>query len=247
MRNGVRLAGVKAGRESAAMRAPSVAPRPMGKSRVTSIEQTSPTNSSSACATRAPSAATISSPSSPRISMAGHRAGRGGADRGAVGDERLPEGAARAHPRRRLARADQRRRTTARRLAGAWPSSPRSDPRVVAAAPYVNAQGMLSFDGSGARQRRARHPARARGQGRRHRQPHDAPARSTALKPGEFGIVLGSRARARARRASPATSVTLIAPQGQVTPAGIVPRLKQFTRGRHFRGRHVRVRLAASR
>jgi hypothetical protein len=32
--------------------------------------------------------------------------------------------------------------------------------------------------------------------------------------------------------------VTLIAPSGQVTPAGVVPRLKQFTLAGHVRGRH---------
>jgi lipoprotein-releasing system permease protein len=47
------------------------------------------------------------------------------------------------------------------------------------------------------------------------------------LVPGEFNIVLGSEL-ARALRAFPGDRVTLIAPQGLVTPAGIVPRLKQF-------------------
>ena len=50
-----------------------------------------------------------------------------------------------------------------------------------------------------------------------------------ALKPGEFGIVLGHRARARAGRRLVGDKVVLIAPQGQVTPAGIMPRLRQFT------------------
>jgi lipoprotein-releasing system permease protein len=47
------------------------------------------------------------------------------------------------------------------------------------------------------------------------------------LQPGEFGIVLGVEL-ARALRVAPGDRVTLIAPQGLVTPAGIVPRLKQF-------------------
>jgi lipoprotein-releasing system permease protein len=49
-----------------------------------------------------------------------------------------------------------------------------------------------------------------------------------ALAPGEFGIVLGAEL-ARALGAVPGDKVTLIAPQGLVTPAGILPRLKKFT------------------
>ena len=48
------------------------------------------------------------------------------------------------------------------------------------------------------------------------------------LVPGEFRVVLGGElARALGVRAGDA--VTLIAPAGQVTPAGVVPRLKQMT------------------
>jgi lipoprotein-releasing system permease protein len=49
-----------------------------------------------------------------------------------------------------------------------------------------------------------------------------------ALKAGEFGIVLGVD-MARSLRALTGDKVVLIAPQGQVTPAGLIPRLKQFT------------------
>ncbi len=49
-----------------------------------------------------------------------------------------------------------------------------------------------------------------------------------ALKPGEFGIVLGIEL-ARALGVMVGDKVVLIAPQGQVTPAGILPRLRQFT------------------
>jgi lipoprotein-releasing system permease protein len=49
-----------------------------------------------------------------------------------------------------------------------------------------------------------------------------------ALKPGEFNIVLGSEL-ARSMGAQLGDKVTMIAPQGQVTPAGVIPRLKQFT------------------
>ncbi len=56
---------------------------------------------------------------------------------------------------------------------------------------------------------------------------HMKSGKLTALKAGEFGIVLGSEL-ARSLHAFPGDKVVLISPQGQVTPAGIVPRLKQF-------------------
>lgn len=48
------------------------------------------------------------------------------------------------------------------------------------------------------------------------------------LVPGQFGIVLGIEL-ARSLFVREGDQVTLIAPGGQVTPAGVVPRLKQFT------------------
>jgi len=48
------------------------------------------------------------------------------------------------------------------------------------------------------------------------------------LVSGEFGVVLGGEL-ARAMGVIEGDSVTLIAPSGQVTPAGIVPRLKKMT------------------
>ena len=45
---------------------------------------------------------------------------------------------------------------------------------------------------------------------------------------GEFGVVLGGEL-ARAMGVRTGDTVTLIAPSGQVTPAGVVPRLKQMT------------------
>jgi len=48
------------------------------------------------------------------------------------------------------------------------------------------------------------------------------------LRPGAFGIVLG-RDLANALGVALEDKVTLIAPQGTVTPAGVVPRLKTFT------------------
>ncbi len=49
-----------------------------------------------------------------------------------------------------------------------------------------------------------------------------------ALRPGEFGVVLGIDL-ARALGVLPGDKVALVAPQGLVTPAGVIPRLKQFT------------------
>jgi lipoprotein-releasing system permease protein len=49
-----------------------------------------------------------------------------------------------------------------------------------------------------------------------------------SLVPGEFNIVLGG-ALAHSLQVTLGDKITLIAPQGQVTPAGVLPRLKQFT------------------
>jgi lipoprotein-releasing system permease protein len=49
-----------------------------------------------------------------------------------------------------------------------------------------------------------------------------------ALKPGEFGVILGIDL-ARALGVIVGDKVALVAPQGLVTPAGVIPRLKQFT------------------
>ena len=50
----------------------------------------------------------------------------------------------------------------------------------------------------------------------------------TDLRPGEFNIVLGS-ALANSLRVRIGDKITLAAPEGQMTPAGVVPRLKAFT------------------
>jgi lipoprotein-releasing system permease protein len=100
-------------------------------------------------------------------------------------------------------------------------------PQVEAAAPYVNAQAMLSFDslvrGALVRGIIPDEEARVAEIGS-----HMIAGRIDALKPGEFGIVLGSDL-ARALGVRPGERVVVIAPQGLVTPAGLVPRLKQFT------------------
>lgn len=48
------------------------------------------------------------------------------------------------------------------------------------------------------------------------------------LRSGEFGVVLGAEL-ARSLGVHAGDKVTLVAPSGQVTPAGVVPRLKQLT------------------
>ena len=56
----------------------------------------------------------------------------------------------------------------------------------------------------------------------------DRAATIAKLVPGEFGIVLGIEL-AHSLGVREGDPVTLIAPSGQVTPAGVVPRLKQMT------------------
>ncbi|NWF46235.1 lipoprotein-releasing ABC transporter permease subunit [Hydrogenophaga sp. D2P1] len=48
------------------------------------------------------------------------------------------------------------------------------------------------------------------------------------LVPGEFGVILGGEL-ARSLGVATGDTVTLIAPSGQVTPAGVVPRIRQMT------------------
>lgn len=103
----------------------------------------------------------------------------------------------------------------------------RRHPRVLAAAPFVNAQGLLSTGaavrGSLIRGVLPGDEDRVADIGR-----HMRAGRLDALGPGEFGIVLGADL-ARALGVLTGDRVVLIAPQGQVTPAGLIPRLKQFT------------------
>jgi lipoprotein-releasing system permease protein len=100
------------------------------------------------------------------------------------------------------------------------------NPGVVAAAPYITAQGMLSYDEAvqgvvvqgivPSEEERVADIAKHMKQGR-----------LDNLVKGEFGIVLG-RDLARALGVGMGDKVTLIAPQGQMTPAGMLPRIKQF-------------------
>jgi lipoprotein-releasing system permease protein len=102
----------------------------------------------------------------------------------------------------------------------------RRNPDVVAAGPYVNGQAMLVNEATA-------RGALVRGidpalEGRVAEVANKMVAgRLEALQAGEFGIVLGADL-ARSLRAFPGDRVTVIAPQGLVTPAGVVPRLKSF-------------------
>lgn len=99
-------------------------------------------------------------------------------------------------------------------------------PQVAAAAPFVNGQGMVSFDQN------------VQGVMVRGILPQDESkvidlsdkmkaGSLEALQEGSFGIVLGSDL-AHTLGAHLNDKVLLISPQGQITPAGMVPRLKQF-------------------
>jgi lipoprotein-releasing system permease protein len=101
-----------------------------------------------------------------------------------------------------------------------------AQPRVKAAAPYVVGQAMLTAGGAnrGAIVRGI-DPARedtVADIGR-----HMKAGALTDLKPGEFGIVLGGEL-ARALNVARGDAVVVITPQGTVTPAGTLPRLKSF-------------------
>ena len=100
-------------------------------------------------------------------------------------------------------------------------------PRVLAAAPYIAAQGMLAIDQQ-VRGVLVRGVLPAAEDKVADFQPHMKQGRLDALRPGEFGIILGAEL-AHALQAGVGDKITLIAPQGLVTPAAILPRLKQFT------------------
>ncbi|HEX7155878.1 MAG TPA: lipoprotein-releasing ABC transporter permease subunit [Burkholderiaceae bacterium] len=102
----------------------------------------------------------------------------------------------------------------------------RTDPEVVAAAPVLEAQAMFVRGDS------------VRGALVEGIDPVLEPSVSAvlqrlrgapvgALADGGFGIILGVEL-ARALGVAPGDKVTLVAPEGNLTPAGLVPRLKQF-------------------
>ena len=103
----------------------------------------------------------------------------------------------------------------------------RKHPEVRATAPFVNAQGLLST-GTAVRGVFVRGILPEQENQVAEFGSHMRSGDLSALRPGEFGIVIGVGI-ARALQLSVGDRVTLISPQGQVTPAGLMPRLKQFT------------------
>jgi lipoprotein-releasing system permease protein len=110
---------------------------------------------------------------------------------------------------------------------------------VVAAAPYVSAQGLLTSGGH------------VRGAFLRGVLPElegtvDDLERNmrrgelSALKSGDYRIVLGEPL-ARALGVTVGDRIVLVAPQGQVTPAGVIPRLRQFTVAGTFNVGHYEI------
>lgn len=110
-----------------------------------------------------------------------------------------------------------------------WPelaAKVESRPHVVAVAPYIMAQGMLSYgqavQGVLVRGILPQQEDRVADLGR-----HMRAGSLDSLQAGEFGIVLGAEL-AHALGVLIGDKVVLLAPQGQFTPTGVVPRIKQF-------------------
>jgi lipoprotein-releasing system permease protein len=111
-----------------------------------------------------------------------------------------------------------------------WPvvdKQARSNPEVIASAPYVMAEGLLSHgrpvQGTIVRGIIPELEATVAEIGE-----HMRRGSLDTLVPGKYRIALGIDL-ARSLGASVGDRIVLIAPQGQVTPAGILPRLRQFT------------------
>jgi lipoprotein-releasing system permease protein len=113
------------------------------------------------------------------------------------------------------------------RDAGAVAQKARGNPHVVAAAPYVSGQAMLSVgDANRGVLVRGVDPA----QEKKVEDIADHMRRGSldSLTPGSFNIILGVDL-ARALGVRVGDSVVAITPQGVVTPAGALPRIKSFT------------------
>lgn len=101
------------------------------------------------------------------------------------------------------------------------------DQAVVAAAPYIQGQGMLTHAGSV-------HGTVINGvlPDQEDRVSiigdHMVAGQLEDLKAGEFGIILGDLL-ARSLRVNPGDKVTLVLPEASASPAGVLPRLKRFT------------------
>jgi len=102
----------------------------------------------------------------------------------------------------------------------------KTQPKVVASAPYVMAQGMLSYgqavQGALVRGVLPSEEDKVADLGK-----HMKAGALSDLRAGEFNIILGADL-AFLLGVSVGEKVVLMAPQGQFTPTGVVPRIKQF-------------------
>jgi len=118
------------------------------------------------------------------------------------------------------------------------------NPNVLGAAPFVETQGLLVLDG-------VMRPSIVRGVLPGEEDKVSTVARQVragsfdALKPGSFNIVLGY-ALARALGVGLGDKVTMVLAQGQVTPAGMVPRTRSFTVAGIFEAGHFDFDAALS-
>lgn len=106
-------------------------------------------------------------------------------------------------------------------------ASTKAAPGVVGVAPFVNGQGLLAV-GQSVRGVAIRgiDPSREDDVSDVGKQMRIG--RLADLKPQEYGIVLGNEL-ARALSVNVGSKIQLITPQGSITPAGMVPRLRSFT------------------
>jgi lipoprotein-releasing system permease protein len=98
---------------------------------------------------------------------------------------------------------------------------------VLASAPYITAQGMLSY-GQGVQGAIIRGVLPSAEDKVADLGRHMKAGSLNDLRAGEFGIILGADL-AYAIGAQIGDKVVVLAPQGQFTPTGVVPRIKQFT------------------
>ena len=100
-------------------------------------------------------------------------------------------------------------------------------PKVIAAAPFINAQGMVTKNG-------AVHGIQLNGILPKEEldvsiiAKHMVQGSLDVLEPGEFNIIIGELL-ARQLQVSLGDKVTVVLPEASLTPAGVFPRLKRFT------------------
>src|SRR5258708_29400418 len=126
-----------------------------------------------------------------------------------------------------------------------WPEIAKlaaGQPHVLATAPFVQAQAMLSA-GQAVRGALIRGILPVEEEKVADFASHMRLGSLDALKPGEYGVILGVDL-ARGLAVLPGNKVAFVAPQGLVTPAGGSPPLKQFPVGGLLRGGRARAPAA---